>query len=223
METTHPDRTCAEAREGFRRPTPPAAAGLRAQFGRPSGLGGWLVGHLMAVKNGARSRFVLGELGAREGNRVLEIGFGPGVDIARAAALVGPRGSIVGIDPSDEMARQARARNRRAMAEGRVQLVVGSACALPFDDGSFDRVFTINAVQFWEDLVVGLCEVRRVLRPGGVAAIAIQPRNRGAGVEDTARWEHRLVDGLTSLGLYDVRATRDQARPAPTVCAVATR
>src|SRR5262245_11794996 len=123
------------------------------QFGHPTGPLGWLVGHLMAVKNGARSRWALGVLAPRTGERVLEIGFGPGVDVARLARAVGPAGFVGGVDVSREMVRHATARNRGEVRAERVDLREGSAVRLPFHDASFDAVYATNSAQFWPDLV----------------------------------------------------------------------
>jgi len=116
------------------------------------------------------------------------------------------------------MVRQATRRNRREVGAGRVDLRLASAAALPFDAGSFDAVYSINAVQFWEDLSTSLAEVRRVLRPGGLAAIAIQPRNPGADAETTRSWQERLTRVLAAAGFEEVHAEVRPTRPAPTVC-----
>ena len=110
------------------------------QFGKPEGLLGGLVGHLMAIKNGARSRWGLGLLEARAGERVVEVGFGPGVDLRRMAQAIGGEGSLAGVDLSPVMVRQAIRRNRAALAAGRARMVEGSAVDLPWPDaGSMRR------------------------------------------------------------------------------------
>ncbi|WP_456858055.1 class I SAM-dependent methyltransferase [Bradyrhizobium sp. USDA 4515] len=59
---------------------------------------------------------------------VLEVGFGPGVVLQRLSTLV-PAGRVAGIDPSQEMVGQARARNAAAIEDGRVELWLGSVSA----------------------------------------------------------------------------------------------
>lgn len=181
--------------------------GLYEQFGHPRGVAGWFIGNLMAVKNGRRSHSVLGELDARPGEKVLEVGFGPGVDVARVLAAVGDAGAIAGVDISETMVAQARRRNRAAYDRGRADLRLGSVSALPFPSSSFDAAFSINTAQFWPELVRGLAELGRVVRPGGRILIAVQPMHRGANTADSERWIDRLRNAAVTAGLK-VRTTR---------------
>lgn len=97
---------------------------------------------------------------------VLELGFGHGAGVARLAKRV-PKGLVGGVDPSPRMLRFAARRNRRAIAAGRVDLRLGSAAALPFQDARFDCAVSAHTLYFWPDVEAGLREIRRVLRPGG--------------------------------------------------------
>src|SRR5436305_9148174 len=72
-----------------------------------------------------------------QGEKVLDIGSGPGLLARELAAEVGALGSVDGIDPSESMLALAR-RRRPAAGAAEVRCVVGDACALPFADGSFD-------------------------------------------------------------------------------------
>jgi ubiquinone/menaquinone biosynthesis C-methylase UbiE len=200
-------------------PAPPGPTpAWRRQFGHPQGVMGWAVGHLMALKNGERSQWVRSLLDVAPNDHVLEIGFGPGVDIEWLSA----RSAFVGgVDVSDEMVRQASRRNARAISEGRVALACGAAEAIPFPAARFDKVFSINAVQFWRDLPAALAEIRRVLRPSGLAAIAIQPRDRGATAATSAAWGSKLADALGAAGLRGARIEESAIGPVPIVCALA--
>jgi ubiquinone/menaquinone biosynthesis C-methylase UbiE len=180
---------------------------LYEQFGHPRGLAGWLIGNLMAVKNARRSHSVLQELAARPGEKILEVGFGPGVDVERVLEAVGEAGAIAGVDISETMVAQARRRNRAAYDLGRADLRLGTVAALPFPSESFDAAFSINTAQFWPELVRGLIELGRVVRPGGRILIAVQPMHRGANTADSERWLDRLRNAATTAGLR-VRSTR---------------
>lgn len=97
------------------------ATGWRAQFARPTGWRGWLVGQVMAIKNKQRSLWTLSLLHLLPEDRVLEIGFGSGADIARVAAQVSS-GFDAGVDHSDAMLRLASKRNENGIHTGRVEL-----------------------------------------------------------------------------------------------------
>ena len=69
-------------------------------------------------------------------------------------------GHIAGIDPSQEMVAQARARNAAAIESGRVDLRRSSVESLPFGYGTFDKALAINSTQVWPDPSAGLREKR---------------------------------------------------------------
>jgi ubiquinone/menaquinone biosynthesis C-methylase UbiE len=191
------------------------------QFGNPEGPLGWFVGHLMALKNGERSRWALQLLTPQRGERILEIGFGPGVDVRRLLAAVGDAGQVAGVDVSAEMVRQARATNRRALASGRARLERGSDAGLPFESGTFEAVYAANSAQFWPDLAKGMAEVHRVLRPGGRAVIVVQPMWPGATDADSERWLSKVVDAMRGASFAVVRSERRAMAPALAVAAIA--
>ena len=203
-------------------PHTPATADWRRQFTRPTGRIGRLVGHLMAVKNRRRNGWVVSCLDVQPTDRVLELGFGPGVDLQRVAALA-PAGRVAGLDHSDAMVDLARWRNRRAVAEGRAEIVHGSMTSLPWPDASFDVVFAINAFQFAGDPLAVIREIARVLRPGGRLAIAVQPRHKGATAASADEIGRKLVALFRDAGLHGVRVGRKVLRPVPVVCVMGRR
>jgi ubiquinone/menaquinone biosynthesis C-methylase UbiE len=144
---------------------------LMRLFGRPRGSLGRLGGIIMAHTNKKVAAWAIGLLGVRPTDRVLEVGFGPGVGI-ELLAEVASSGPVVGVDCSQEMLEQATARNASAIDAGQVDLRKGSVEQLPFDDATFDHVLTVNSMQVWPDAGAGLREIRRVMKPGGKVAIA---------------------------------------------------
>jgi ubiquinone/menaquinone biosynthesis C-methylase UbiE len=147
---------------------------LRRMFGRPTGLLGLLGGEIMARLNRAAAAKVIDLLDVQPTDHVLEIGFGPGVGIELLALRVS-NGSVAGIDPSREMVGQATGRNAQIIAAGRVELRQGTVDHLPFADGAFDKVLSINSMQVWPDAVAGMREVWRVLKAGGRVALGFTP------------------------------------------------
>jgi len=132
---------------------------------------------------------VLEWLAAQPGEEILDLGCGDG-QLSRRIAATGAR--VTGVDASPQMA--AAARERGIVARE------GSAEALPFDDGSFDAVFSNAALHWVRGQDAMMAEVRRVLRPGGrfvaemgghgniaavrVALMAVLERHGFAGGED---------------------------------------
>lgn len=101
------------------------------------------------------------------GHRILDVACGTGVLARAAAKQVGPRGSVVGVDPNPGMLTVAR------RLSDRVQWVEGVAEDLPCEDASFDRVLSQFGMMFFTDRAAALNEMLRVLVPGGQLAIAV--------------------------------------------------
>jgi len=139
---------------------------LMRMFGRPKGILGRLGGAIMARVNRDAAAHVIDLLDLRSNDRILEVGFGPGVGIELLLLRV-PDGSVAGVDQSQEMVRQAAARNAEALRSRRVDLRYGSVERLPFADATFDKALAINSMQAWPDARAGLREIWRVLKGGG--------------------------------------------------------
>jgi len=105
------------------------------------------------------------------GQAVLDIATGPGEPALSIAALVGPEGRVVGIDPVPEMVAAAR-RAAGRLELGNAQFEVAFADQLPFPDGSFDAVISRFGAMFFPSPVDGIREMLRVLKPGGKLALS---------------------------------------------------
>jgi len=141
-------------------------------FGMPRGLLGRLGGRIMARSGEPAQRELLPLIDARPGQRVLEVGYGPGRLVELLLAV--PDVVVTGVDPSQTMRDMARRRIRSS--GGRVDLRLGTADATGLPDGSFDRVVTVNNLQIWPDTAAGLRELRRVTAPGGRLVVAVHSR-----------------------------------------------
>jgi ubiquinone/menaquinone biosynthesis C-methylase UbiE len=113
----------------------------------------------------------------RPGQSVLEVGCGTGVVIRDLAALVGRRGSVVGVDPSRVILGEARKLCRRA-GGGRVTLREADGAELPFKDGRFDAALAITVVLHVADPLRVVGEMARVSRRGG--RVGVQDQDFGA-------------------------------------------
>jgi ubiquinone/menaquinone biosynthesis C-methylase UbiE len=192
------------------------------QFGRPRGVAGRLAGWVMAHRGSNRQRnlWVVGVLDVQPTDRVLEVGFGPGLAIAELARHA-TRGRVYGIDHSDVMVRQARRRNAAAVRAGRVELIHTPVDRLPHLDAPLDAILAVNSAGFWPDPAGQLGRLRGLLRPGGRIALASQPRCPGATAATTARAGQELGDLLTRAGFTEVRSKTLDLDP-PVVCVLAT-
>ena len=169
---------------------------VKAQFGRPSGLLGPIVGKAMASRpsNIERSRWTISLLGIGSGDRVLEIGFGPGVAIDMISEIA-TEGVVVGLDHSEIMVRQASRRNADAIREGRVELRVGTVSELPDLGEPFDKVLAITRM----------------------------PRSQGATNDAALESGKRNVAFLERAGFSDVRLETKHMKPVAVTCALGVK
>lgn len=135
-------------------------------FGQPRGLLGKLGGKLMARMNRDMAVKGIELLDVQPSDKVLEIGFGPGAGIELLSQVI-TSGWVTGVDPSEEMCRQAKSLNAKAIQSGKVELLQCSVEQMPLDTDTFDKAMSINSMPFWPDPVPGLREIRRTLKPGG--------------------------------------------------------
>jgi ubiquinone/menaquinone biosynthesis C-methylase UbiE len=111
-----------------------------------------------------RRELVRAALGARPGDRILDVGCGPGFYVTELLEAVGPEGSVVGLDISADMLAVAA---KRAEGHGNVTFYEADASSLPVPDTGFDRAVCVQVLEYVRDVPTALREMRRALRPGG--------------------------------------------------------
>jgi ubiquinone/menaquinone biosynthesis C-methylase UbiE len=174
------------------------------------------------ASNRERNRRTVELLQIRASDRVLEIGFGPGLAIELAARVASHR-KVVGVDHSEIMLRQASRRNAATIAADRVELHLASAEALPTFAEPFDKVMASNVHMFLEDPIAALKRWRAVTRPGGRIAITYQSRKQGATDADSAQGADRIATDLRAAGFVDVRIETLEMKPVNAACVLARR
>jgi SAM-dependent methyltransferase len=136
-----------------------------------------------------------------QGEKVLDIGSGPGLLACEMAAEVGAIGSVDGIDPSESMLALAHGR-RPPEGAAQIRFVAGDACALPFGAETFDAAVATQVYEYVQDMPAALAEAFRVLRPGGRllvldtdwGSIVWHSRDADRMRRVLAAWEEHLVD-----------------------------
>lgn len=194
---------------------------LSRPFAHPEGWLGRAAARAMLATNGPLFDLAIELLELEGAERVLDVGFGPGELMRRLAPLL-PRGSVSGIDPSGLMARLAGERNAEQIARGRVKLTRGAVEALPYEDGAFDRVVTVNSLPFWSDLARGLDEIARVTAPSGRLVVVVLDHGARSLADVEAR-RAATSEAVARAGLRELRSELRAMRPRPAIGLVAAR
>ncbi len=154
----------------------------------------------------------------REGERVLDLGSGGGIDVLLSAKRVGPTGRAFGLDMTDEMLTLARANAARAGATN-VEFVKGTIESIPLPAESIDVVISNCVINLSTDKPAVLAEMFRVLAPGGRIGISdvvaedhlteADRAKRGSYVGCIAGALSRTeyLDGLAAAGFADAEVT----------------
>jgi arsenite methyltransferase len=209
-----------------------AATGTGACCGTDDGIGAGLYSAL--ERDDLPDAAVLASLGCgnptavaelREGERVLDLGSGGGIDVLLSARRVGPTGRAFGLDMTDEMLALAQ-RNAAEAGATNVEFLRGQIEAIPLPSDSIDVVISNCVVNLAADKPAVFGEVARVLRPGGrigisdiVADDALTPEQRAergsyvgciAGALSFAEFESGMREaGLTDVSLVPTHSVAD--------------
>lgn len=139
-------------------------------FGIPHGPLGWLGARMMASMKGKYYRSMAAELDLQAHDELLDVGCGSGRLFVEHAGHVR---YVAGLDASELQVGMARERMSERIAAGTAEIVLGDAAALPWEDGRFSAVTSIDAMKFVPDPPRVLAEMHRVLRPGGRVVITM--------------------------------------------------
>lgn len=141
----------------------------------PTGLLGQLLGRVMSVETAPENKLALELLELKPGDHILEVGFGHGRTLERAARAA-PEGFVAGVDGSERMVRMASQRNRRSIEHGRVELKLADSSRIPYPDRRFDKVYSVHTLYFWSDPKEHLREIHRVMKEGARFVLGFRSR-----------------------------------------------
>jgi ubiquinone/menaquinone biosynthesis C-methylase UbiE len=184
---------------------------LGRQLSNPTGFWGLILGRMMNKYNYAMYEAAYHLSGFKKGDNVLEIGFGNGAFIKEIADKIDP-GNFTGIDISDTMIKAAKSRNRSLINKGKVELAKANAVQIPFSDQSFEKVFTVNTIYFWDNPKQVMQEIKRVLKPNGIFVVALATKEvmkkNGYSKERFTLYNKKDVENLfLETGFTDLKIT----------------
>ena len=179
------------------------------QFKKPSGLFGRFIERGMSKRTTVDAEWTISLLNIQPASRMLEIGFGGGL-AAELAIKKAPDGFLAGIDHSNTMVEIASKRNADAIKAGRMILKQGGAESISYPDESFDIIYSLHSIYFWDNPVECVKSYRKILKSGGSLAITIQPKNRWRDDQiNTPGMDFFLGDQIVEMfnaaGYQDVR------------------
>jgi len=190
-----------------------------SQFERPHGLLGRLAGLVMVKRpsNRARNNWTVNLLALEPDHKVLEIGCGPGLALKACAKSV-MTGQVIGIDHSDLMVRQAQHGLSSEINKGLLEVRRAGLDELTRELTGFDRVFSINVVQFFPNLDDAFKQIYACLDENGMAATTFQPRTKNPTREQTMTMALKIQVAMSNAGFTDIRNYELPLKPAPAVC-----
>lgn len=147
------------------------AAFFVAFWGLPQGPVGWVGARVLPLVAGRFYDFMVEQLELGPDDDLADVGCGSGGLLARARQAR----YVAGLDASAIQLGLARDRLAGRLAAGTAELLLGDAQSLPWGDGRFTAVVSLNCLKFLPDPDQGLSELLRVLRPGGRALVMIDP------------------------------------------------
>ncbi len=175
---------------------------------------------LYMIRDAARRRALVRQaLAASPGERILDVGCGPGFYCLELSEEVHPSGSVLGVDNSPAMLELART---RCAGRDNVELSEGAATAVPAESGTFDGAICVQVLEYVADVRAGLAELHRALRPGGRAVVwdvdwatvSLQSRDPVLTARVLRAWDEHLAHpslprtlstDLRSVGFEDIR------------------
>jgi len=108
---------------------------------------------------------------------------------------------------------QAARHNKELIEKGKLKLILKSVDELTPALGLFDKIYSMNAVQFWRDPAAVFRRLRTLLKPGGIILTAYMPRHAGAKDEDAVKKGRQIEAHLREAGFGEVRTQTRMMKP----------
>ncbi len=153
------------------------------------------------VSLGCANPLVFAEL--KEGETVLDLGSGGGIDVLMSSKFIGENGKIYGLDMTDEMLELAN-KNKEKMGVKNVEFIKGYIEDIPLDDESVDVIISNCVINLSEDKYKALSEAYRVLRDGGRIAVAdvVSLKDVSPSIKEEAQLWAGCISGAIKIEEY---------------------
>lgn len=191
---------------------------LSKKFSKPKGVFGMIAGYIMAAENKTLNQWTIDLLGITRGDNILEVGFGPGYCMEQMLKREKDI-HLHGIDVSETMLKLAA----RRVKSKEVRLIQGSVETFPLIASFYDKVISVNNYTIWNDKEKGMKQIYQALKPGGKAAITMQPREADASPEKTKSFGKQMIADFKAAGFEDIELQFKNIKPELSVCATAKK
>ena len=191
---------------------------FKEQFIQPQGMLGKLAGKFMEKENDRLNEWTLSFLDIERNDHVLEIGFGAGAALEKAAAK--NTKTLYGIDPSEAMVDLVLKKLHAQDGPEQVGIFHGEASDLCHFHAPLDKVYAVNNVTFWDSPVGTLTHLKSVMKHEGRIALTVVPHEKEASSDTTEVLGEQLQTMLIEAGFQNVRIHFQPADPNPAVCVV---
>jgi cyclopropane fatty-acyl-phospholipid synthase-like methyltransferase len=140
---------------------------IARQFKRPSGWFGYFSSKIMIKGNRNKYETLLKEMDIKPGDKLLEIGYGPGLGIHMITQLC-ESCTIDGVDFSKLMYKKANNYNKSTIDKGKVHLQYGDYLNIIIVQNQYDKIFCLNVIYFWDELDKPFEKTVSLLKPNGI-------------------------------------------------------
>lgn len=191
------------------------AKSVAAQLRKPQGEWAERIAEFMSAGNGLLIQRTLDVVAPADGDSILEIGMGNGAfvkELINKATI-----KYCGCDYSEDMVALATKNNQDLVDNGKAAFVHADAANIPFADDSFDKIFSINTIYFWDDAPAIIAEIKRVLKNDGKLIIGMRPKglmeNYPMTKYDFALYTADDVDSLLQVNGFKTESITEEDEP----------
>ncbi len=188
---------------------------LARQFEKPDGLLGKITGLIMFLENRKINRWSIKRLHIKKGDRILEIGYGPGFAVKEIMEST-RKVTLDGIDLSESMKKTAEKRNQCYIREGKVKLYSGDISSYQ-PNHLYNKVLSVNNYPLWEKPNQSLKRIYHMMAAGGQITLTVQPREDGAEAQTARDLGESMTRDLTEAGFRNISVAFKKVRPVLTV------